>query len=64
MVIHTVYGATAKDGAVQPLDQAPPPLPSPLTPLSPLQGQCSTKLLPRHSCVCVALTVFMWLLGD
>ncbi|KAF6365103.1 protein phosphatase 1 regulatory inhibitor subunit 11 [Rhinolophus ferrumequinum] len=36
-----------------------------LTPPSPLQGQCSTKFLsPHHSCVCLALNVFMWLLGD
>lgn len=65
VVIHTVYGATAKDGVVQSPDPAPPPLPSLLTPPSPLQGQCSTKFLsPHHSCVCLALNVFMWLLGN
>lgn len=68
MVIHTVYGATAKDGVVQPLDLALPPLPSLLTHLSLLQGQCSTKFLspPPFLCLSVYLTlnVFMWLLGD
>lgn len=65
VVIHTVYGATAKDGVVQSLDPAPPPRPSLLTPPSPLQGQCSTKFLsPHHFCVCLALNVFMWLLGN
>lgn len=68
VVILTVYGATAKDGVVQPLDLALPPLPSLLTHLSLLQGQCSTKFLspPPFLCLSVYLTlnVFMWLLGD
>lgn len=45
VVIHIVYGATAKDGVIQPLDRHPPPLPSLPTPPNPLQGQCSTKFL-------------------
>lgn len=68
VVIHTVCGATAKDGVVQPLDLALPPLPSLLTHLSLLQGQCSTKFLspPPFLCLSVYLTlnVFLWLLGD
>lgn len=53
-VIHTVCGATAKDGVVQPQDRAPPPLPSLLTPLSPLQGQCSTKFLSPPPFLCLS----------
>lgn len=54
MVIHTVYGATAKDGVVQPRDQAPPPLRSLPTPPSPLQGQCSTKFLSPPPFLCLS----------
>jgi len=54
VVIHTVYGATAKDGVVQPQDRAPPPLPSFLTPPSPLQGQCSTKFLSPPPFLCLS----------
>lgn len=54
MVIHTVYGATAKDGVVQPQDRAPAPLPSLLTPPSPLQGQCSTKFLCPPPFLCLS----------
>lgn len=54
VVIHTVYGATAKDGVVQPQDRAPAPLPSLLTPPSPLQGQCSTKFLCPPPFLCLS----------
>lgn len=54
VVIHTVYGATAKDGVIQSRDQAPPPLPSLLTPPSPLQGQCSTKFLSAPPFLCLS----------
>lgn len=54
MVIHTVYGATAKDGIVQPPDPAPPRLPSLLTLPSLLQGQCSTKFLSPPTFLCLS----------
>lgn len=54
VVIHTVFGATAKDSVVQPQDQAPPALRSLLTPPSPLQGQCSTKFLSPPPLLCLS----------
>lgn len=54
VVIHTVSGATAKDGVLQCLDRAPPPLPSLLTHLSLLQGQCSTKFLSPPPLLCLS----------
>lgn len=54
VVTHTVCGATAEDGAASPPDRAQPPLPSPLTHLSPLQGQCSTKFLSPPPFLCLS----------
>lgn len=54
VVTHTVYEATAEDGAAQPQDRAPPPLPSPLTHLSLPQGQCSTKFLSPPPFLCLS----------
>lgn len=45
VAIHTVYGATAKDGNMHLQKQPLLALLSHLTPPSPLQGPCSTKFL-------------------
>lgn len=57
VVIHTVFGATAKDGAMQLQNPPLPPLPIHLTLPSPLQGQCSTKFLATLPFQCVCLTL-------
>lgn len=54
VVIHTVYGAIAEDGVMQPWDRLPAPLPSLLTPPNPLQGQCSTKFLSPPPFLCLS----------
>lgn len=57
VVMHAVYRATAKDGAVQPLDQSPSLLLSLLIPQSLLQNQCKPKFLPPPSPTNLCLSV-------